>query len=838
MSDKGVEDEDGGPGSSGPSGTGQLARVVNSLSLNAEAWLMIKAAGACACCAARLTGCDHQLAYHCEEHELRALMDARFGGDSSNSPQSLSPRTGENGNMIPTCTLCLGLLQPEVSLMMMPRARSSAEMRGAHERPCVASWTTTGTSRELHESSTQEDRASSMSSKEQFNQSEASVKEGDDARVTASPADHMGELDSRSEQRRGRLSNAIAECASSRGYTVSSFTITAAVPSCLAVRDAAFIVAHGDLLGRSATAEDFAATVSVKDALKLGLAASLEARLGAPQDSEADFVIDLAAKAPAAEAHAMNLLDGPGPSQPGPKPSARPGSTRWSKKRQRREQHRNPGLTVGAVKKGLSTLTEDAKERMKEWVLGLRAESDARARLGDGAGKEEEAKSGRGDEASPIEGEGRENDSAAGVPACEVEGEAEASAATDKIGDHGDHGNRGGKANAAPGSGATDTPCRAPAAVTVCCEVAIRRQPLYYWGRYTKLSRAVPQTPWMRGFFSVQEAVSEPFEAFSGCIEGILHGAGREDMDVRMLGNGRPFSLELVDSLRSHEEVTARLGSLAEAVNAGSGKRNKDGAVRVTHLRAAGPGDLPGEVQKVGEGKRKHYRCVVWVSKPVGRAELDAMCDRPELVVQQSTPLRVLHRRTLLDRPRSIYDMRADWINDHFFVLDLKTSAGERPRRARSCALLGPGPEGPARKRRTARGADSEQRGALHRLEPRVRIGAPPVRFYLYVGIHSIRVSPPAVGIRTRGRVRCFAIFGQPKASGAVAISRRSHARYSLLRSSFAAPPRDSAGTHLPSCREQNPRHSPKQRFPCSVRYGRRCLPVPDSRLPPSQGPT
>ncbi|CAN0514611.1 unnamed protein product, partial [Laminaria digitata] len=208
------------------------------------------------------------------------------------------------------------------------------------------------------------------------------------------------------------------------------------------------------------------------------------------------------------------------------------------------------------------------------------------------------------------------------------------------------------------------------------CEVTVRRQSIHFWGRYTKLSRSVPQTPWMKGFYSVQEAVSEPFEAFSGCVEGLLHGAGREDVDVRMLGKGRPFSLELVDSLRSASEVGARLGELQAAVNGATGRRNAGGGVAVSGLRVAGPGELPSDVQKVGEGKRKHYRCVVWVSRSLERGEVEAMCDRPELVVQQATPIRVLHRRTLLDRPRSIFDMRAEWINEHFFVLELTTSAG------------------------------------------------------------------------------------------------------------------------------------------------------------------
>lgn len=46
------------------------------------------------------------------------------------------------------------------------------------------------------------------------------------------------------------------------------------------------------------------------------------------------------------------------------------------------------------------------------------------------------------------------------------------------------------------------------------------------------------------------------------------------------------------------------------------------------------------------------------------------------LKVSQLTPLRVLHRRSLLDRPKVIHNLRAQRINQRFFLLWLQTSAG------------------------------------------------------------------------------------------------------------------------------------------------------------------
>jgi len=91
--------------------------------------------------------------------------------------------------------------------------------------------------------------------------------------------------------------------------------------------------------------------------------------------------------------------------------------------------------------------------------------------------------------------------------------------------------------------------------------VKIHSNPLFIAGRYRKLKRGIPQTTWLcskcRGKGceecggtgklypeSIEELISKPIlEATSGS-EAILHAAGREDIDVLMLGDGRPFVIE------------------------------------------------------------------------------------------------------------------------------------------------------------------------------------------------------------------------------------------------------------------------------------------------------
>ena len=92
--------------------------------------------------------------------------------------------------------------------------------------------------------------------------------------------------------------------------------------------------------------------------------------------------------------------------------------------------------------------------------------------------------------------------------------------------------------------------------------VEIQVNPVFFFGRYLKYERGIPQTHWdcraCRGagcekcnftgkqyVDSVEELIGRPvMEAFEA-ENAVLHGAGREDIDARMLGSGRPFVMEV-----------------------------------------------------------------------------------------------------------------------------------------------------------------------------------------------------------------------------------------------------------------------------------------------------
>ncbi len=181
-------------------------------------------------------------------------------------------------------------------------------------------------------------------------------------------------------------------------------------------------------------------------------------------------------------------------------------------------------------------------------------------------------------------------------------------------------------------------------------------QPVFVEGRYNKFSREIAQTVFYcpkckgrgcghcngkgkLGLETVEELVGIPAQKLFQSISFSFHGAGREDVDVRMLGNGREFVLELQEpKIRSID-----LKKLAEKIN--STAANKI-AVRDLHFTTR---------KRVGELKEerhfKKYGCVVACEKPFLLPKLKKLLDQ-EILVQQQTPQRVAKRRADLIRPR------------------------------------------------------------------------------------------------------------------------------------------------------------------------------------------
>ncbi len=193
-------------------------------------------------------------------------------------------------------------------------------------------------------------------------------------------------------------------------------------------------------------------------------------------------------------------------------------------------------------------------------------------------------------------------------------------------------------------------------------QVSIRSNPLYIAGRYRKTMRGIPQSEWIcwvcggkgcprcngtgRMYAeSVEELIGKPVLERALGEDISLHAAGREDIDVRMLGRGRPFVIEV----KKPKKRFLDLRDLSKAINT-----QALGKVKVSRLFLADK-DLIRELKKA-EATEKVYRTIVRFDRTISDDELEKLhTSLNNATIRQQTPRRVLHRRADRVREKHIY---------------------------------------------------------------------------------------------------------------------------------------------------------------------------------------
>ena len=212
-------------------------------------------------------------------------------------------------------------------------------------------------------------------------------------------------------------------------------------------------------------------------------------------------------------------------------------------------------------------------------------------------------------------------------------------------------------------------------------KVRIQINPLYIEGKYNKYKRGIPQTKWPctkckgRGCDecngtgkqypeSVEELISEHFLKLTKGKEAKFHGAGREDIDVLMLGSGRPFVLEIKEPKIRNLDL-AKLEDEINKVN--EGKTAYHGLKLCERGRKA-------EIKQSSPDTYKVYEAIVQCDEAFDEAKLEELTKLDE--INQQTPLRVLRRRTDMVRVKHVLDLQYEILDDKSFKMRIKTEGG------------------------------------------------------------------------------------------------------------------------------------------------------------------
>jgi tRNA pseudouridine synthase 10 len=190
--------------------------------------------------------------------------------------------------------------------------------------------------------------------------------------------------------------------------------------------------------------------------------------------------------------------------------------------------------------------------------------------------------------------------------------------------------------------------------------VTVRVEPLFVCGRYRKLVRGISQCRWAAAPTSVQDIVGDPVCRAAEGKDHRFHGCGREDVDVRCLGE-RPFALQVLRPRRRRLDWAA----LADEIN-------RSGRVEVLGLA---PCRRPVVADLKELRPEKTYRALVRLASDVDDAALARLAG---LVgpVQQRTPLRVLKRRPDLVRDRRIMSLQWRRVDGRTIEVEVRTQAG------------------------------------------------------------------------------------------------------------------------------------------------------------------
>lgn len=217
-------------------------------------------------------------------------------------------------------------------------------------------------------------------------------------------------------------------------------------------------------------------------------------------------------------------------------------------------------------------------------------------------------------------------------------------------------------------------------------QAAVYVFPLIITGRYTKLQRTIAQTRHFcyeckgRGHLhgitcpvckgekvltkeSVQELLTPFFQKEFVCGDVLFHGAGREDVDVRMMGNGRPFAL----TLENPQVRSTDMEKLQTHINHALKSKVQLSELKIGH---------PSDVEKVTRTYHtKRYRALVESLQPISISKIEKMLNQKTDVVQL-TPSRVEKRRVMKERPHWVVLESVKKLDDNHFEIILHASAG------------------------------------------------------------------------------------------------------------------------------------------------------------------
>ncbi len=200
---------------------------------------------------------------------------------------------------------------------------------------------------------------------------------------------------------------------------------------------------------------------------------------------------------------------------------------------------------------------------------------------------------------------------------------------------------------------------------TIYDDAKITIKSLYIYGTYLKERRDIPQTRWIHGSGeSVESIIGEPLKEITEGKNYKLHGSGREDVDVMMLGNGREFVMEIVDPVKRN----ISLNEFMEKVN------NSNKNVFINNLGFVNKE----KIKEIKEAKYdKTYIAIIELPDNIDINKFkESISVFKNKIIDQRTPLRVIGNRSDLIRKKEIKYINIEDIHDNIARIKIRAESG------------------------------------------------------------------------------------------------------------------------------------------------------------------
>ena len=191
-------------------------------------------------------------------------------------------------------------------------------------------------------------------------------------------------------------------------------------------------------------------------------------------------------------------------------------------------------------------------------------------------------------------------------------------------------------------------------------EIEIKSKSLYIKGYYNKYKRGIPQTNWKCNFCngigcsncnntgnkynnSISQMIGSVLKRESLGSDTIFHGVGREDIDVLMLGTGRPFILEIINPKKRN----INLKLIEKIIN-----NNNYNIISVSKLEYCSKENI--KILKSTPLSKTYKLIIKFENNILEKLFDDSLLLLSNSIIKQRTPIRVVHRRSDIIRIKKI----------------------------------------------------------------------------------------------------------------------------------------------------------------------------------------